>query len=102
MLNDAANLQFGRCRTLHGQGPARSSPVRVTRCRQVAQMMFGIKKHWITYWGPPYNLAQDSSRIALANARGSENGNHNHPFSRAIRAASVRFDAPSLLIASDR
>jgi hypothetical protein len=30
------------------------------------------------------------------------NRRYNHPFSRAILAASTRFPAPSLLIASDR
>ena len=29
-------------------------------------------------------------------------GHYNHPFCRAMRAASTRFSAPSLLIASDR
>jgi hypothetical protein len=39
----------------------------------------------------------DYSRNAKAVA-----GNHNQPFSRAIRAASMRLSAPSLLIASER
>jgi hypothetical protein len=49
--------------------------------------------------GPKVRPAGQELDLETAGVAGSS---YNHPFCRAIRAASTRFSAPSLLMASER
>ena len=45
---------------------------------------------------------KQTTRVTIDSSLPSLGGDHSHPFALAMRAASIRFAAPSLLMASER